>query len=83
MEERNYEPPENWMDWEKDYYTSYDSMICEAMAVLQSQLMNTRPSLALGMMALVMLSVPMSTTLIMFHLVDMIMSKLVFTGFHL
>ncbi|XP_020210236.1 uncharacterized protein LOC109795207 [Cajanus cajan] len=71
MIERNYEPPSDWMDWEKRYYTSYDSIICEAVGVLQTHLMNTRPSLALGAMALVAISVPTSTAVLFFHLVDL------------
>ncbi len=71
MIERNYEPPSNWMDWEKRYYTSYDSTICEAMGFLQTQLMNTRPSFALGLMALVAMSVPTSTAVVLFHLVEL------------
>ncbi|KAI5677220.1 hypothetical protein M9H77_08170 [Catharanthus roseus] len=81
MIERNYEPPTEWMDWEKSFYTSYDSMICEAMGVLQSQLMNTRPSLALGMIALVTLSVPISTGLGMFHLLEL--TRGVLAGIHM
>ena len=70
MVERNFEPPSDWMDWEKRYYTSYDSLICEIMGILQSQLMNTRPSLAFGMMALIILSVPTSTGVVLFHLME-------------
>ncbi|KAF1879272.1 hypothetical protein Lal_00047946 [Lupinus albus] len=81
MIERNYEAPSDWMDWEKRYYTSYDSIICESMGFLQTQLMNTRPSLALGVMALVALSVPTSTALVLFHLVDF--TKVALAGIHL
>lgn len=70
MMERNYEPPSDWMDWEKQIYTSYDSFICEMMGLLQIQLMNTRPSLALGILALLILSVPTSTALVLFHLMQ-------------
>ncbi|XP_042503818.1 uncharacterized protein LOC122080982 [Macadamia integrifolia] len=70
MVERNYEPPMDWMEWEKKYYTSYDASICKAVGVLQSLLMNTRPSLALGMVALVALSVPTSMVLVMLHLMN-------------
>ncbi|KAH7516394.1 hypothetical protein FEM48_Zijuj10G0130400 [Ziziphus jujuba var. spinosa] len=70
MVERNYEPPSDWNEWEKKYYTSYDSFVCQALGVLQSQMMNTRPSLALGMMGLILLSVPMSTTMILFRLME-------------
>ena len=55
MMERNYEPPSEWMHWEKQIYTSYDSFICEMMGLLQIQLMNTRPSLALGILALLII----------------------------
>ncbi|GLT26198.1 hypothetical protein SLA2020_012800 [Shorea laevis] len=71
MIERNYEPPADWMDWEKRVYTSYDLMICEIMGVLQSQLMNTRPSVALGMMALIALSLPISIAVVFSQLLEM------------
>lgn len=71
MIERNYEPPEDWMEWEKRYYTSYDSIICDVLGVLQTLLMNTRPSLALGLLVLISLSVPTSAAVIFFHLMDM------------
>lgn len=65
------EPPSHWMEWEKQYYVNYDSRIREAVELLQSEVMNnTRPSLALGMVALIMLSVPTSMVVIMFHLVE-------------
>ncbi|KAJ6689598.1 hypothetical protein OIU85_005958 [Salix viminalis] len=67
MAERNDEPPSNWMGWEKRYFTSYDSSICEMMGFLQSQLMETRPSLALGFIALISLSVSMSTAMMFFQ----------------
>lgn len=80
MIERNYEPPSEWMDWEKRYYASYDSYICEAMGFLQAQLMNTRPSLVLGMIALLAFSVPTSTALVISHFMDIINSGL--AGIH-
>lgn len=76
MVEKNYEPPSDWMDWEKRYYTSYDSTICELMGFLQSQLMNTRPSLAFGMMALIILSVPTLSAVVLFHLIEFTKSVL-------
>ncbi|KAJ9708352.1 hypothetical protein PVL29_000410 [Vitis rotundifolia] len=81
MVERNYEPPEDWMEWEKHFYTSYDAFICDAMGLLQSQLMNTRPSLVLGMLAVITLSVPTSAALILCHFVEI--TKCVFAGIHL
>ncbi|KAJ4829354.1 hypothetical protein Tsubulata_024233 [Turnera subulata] len=69
MAGRDSDLPSHWMEWEKEYYRGgYNSDICEAVGILQSLLMNTRPSLALGMFALVTLSVPTSTMIIMFHL---------------
>ncbi|XP_019235407.1 PREDICTED: uncharacterized protein LOC109215751 [Nicotiana attenuata] len=70
MIEKNYEPPTEWMDWEKNIYVNYNSSICEAMGLLQYLLMNTRPSLALGMVVLIALSVPTSTFFVLFHLVE-------------
>jgi len=80
MVERNYEPPSHWMEWEKRIYVGYDSFICDVMGILQSQLMNTRPSLALGMVALVTLSVPVSSAVMVLHLVEI--SKGVLGGLH-
>ncbi|CAK7326697.1 unnamed protein product [Dovyalis caffra] len=80
MVERNYEPPSDWMEWEKRYFTSYDSLICGMMGFLQSQLMDTRPSLALGFIALIILSVPMSSAMVLFHFMEM--SKMALGGLH-
>ncbi|XWS69302.1 hypothetical protein CRYUN_Cryun04dG0167500 [Craigia yunnanensis] len=82
MIEHNYEPPEDWMEWEKRYYTSYDSIICDVLCVLQSQLMNTRPSLALGMLVLIMLCVPTSAAVMFFHLME-ITKGVVVAGIHM
>ena len=74
--------PSNWMDWEKKYYNeNYDSDICEAVGVLQSQLMNTRPGLALASLGLLSLSVPISMGVILLHLVHV--ANQVLVGFHL
>lgn len=74
--ERSYEAPSNWMEWEKRYYTNYDSMICEAMGVLQTQLMNTRPSVAIASMVLVAITVPTSSALLFLHLFDLVKALL-------
>ncbi|KAL0380846.1 UNVERIFIED_CONTAM: hypothetical protein Sangu_0148900 [Sesamum angustifolium] len=81
MIERNYEPPMEWMDWEKRFYASYDSIICDAMGHLQSYLMETRPSLALAFIALIAFSVPTSSALLMYNLLEL--SKGVLSGIHL
>jgi len=71
MLETSQEPPASWMEWEKKYYTHYNEDVCEAVGLLQSYLMSVRPSFALGMAALVMLSVPISAGVVLFHAIDM------------
>ncbi|KAJ6368146.1 hypothetical protein OIU78_000676 [Salix suchowensis] len=70
MVERNYEPPEEWMEWEKQCYTSYDEFICKLVGFLQLLLMNTRPGLALGMLLLMSMSVPVSMVMIARQLLE-------------
>ncbi|XAR52489.1 hypothetical protein NMG60_11020605 [Bertholletia excelsa] len=67
MTENDYEPPSHWFNWEKSCYAAHDSIIYEAVGILQRRLMNTRPSLALGIMALVTMSVPTTVALILIH----------------
>lgn len=74
--ERNYEPPAEWMEWEKQYYASYDEVICNLVGCLQMQLLSTRPSFALGMLVLLLISVPASTAMIFSHLVNGVLSTL-------
>ncbi|KAJ4961141.1 hypothetical protein NE237_021051 [Protea cynaroides] len=38
--EKNQEPPEDWMEWEKKYYRHYNSDVYEAVGLLQTQLMD-------------------------------------------
>ena len=68
MAERNYEPPTEWMEWEKQYYTTYDSDIYKVVGVLQTLLMNTRPSAVLGLLGLLLFSVPTSLIYVSCHL---------------
>lgn len=70
MVERNCEAPADWMEWEKRYYGSYDSDICKGVGMLQRFLMNTRPGVALGMLALVGFSVPSSVLLVLINLIE-------------
>lgn len=72
MVERNYEPPEEWAEWEKTYYTCYDSDVCKAVGLLQTLLMSARPSVGIGAVALVALSVPTSAFFLGLHLVEMV-----------
>ena len=66
--ERNYEPPADWMEWEKKYYTSYNGFVCKLVGLLQTHLMNTKPSMALGMLALVTMSLQVSTIMVLVYL---------------
>ena len=68
MVERNYEPPKEWMEWEKQIYTQYDEYIVMVLGLIQAQLMETRPSVALGALALLTLSVPTSLILLANHI---------------
>ncbi|KAL1208277.1 hypothetical protein V5N11_034990 [Cardamine amara subsp. amara] len=72
MVERNYEPPSHWMDWEKRFYNSYDSVICDYVGLLQSFLMNSRPTVSITMLLLLFISVPVSSTAIAFRLLDLL-----------
>lgn len=71
MIERNYEPPVNWMAWEKQYYSCYDELICQGVGFLQSYLMNCRPSLALGLVAVVAMSVSASGFMVASRLLEL------------
>ncbi|KAJ4959834.1 hypothetical protein NE237_019744 [Protea cynaroides] len=79
--EKNHELPEDWMEWEKRYYEYYNSDVCEAVGLLQTQLMKSRPSMVLGMVALVTLSVPTSMFIVAFHLLEI--AKWILSGIHL
>ncbi|KAF3328960.1 hypothetical protein FCM35_KLT06038 [Carex littledalei] len=68
--EHNYEPPTEWMDWEKRYHMQYGTDVFELMGILQGLLINTRPSLALGIMGLFIISVSTSTILAVRLLID-------------
>ncbi|KAE8670386.1 putative auxin:hydrogen symporter [Hibiscus syriacus] len=67
--DRNYEPPSDWMEWEKPYYTSYNECVCRIVGLLQSYLMNTKPSSALGMLALLTMCLQASMIMVLAHLV--------------
>lgn len=70
--EAKHEAPTSWMEWEKGYFRSYYSDIFEAMGFLQCLLMETRPSLAIGMLALVVLSISTSTVVVVLELMDIV-----------
>lgn len=64
-------PPSNWMEWEKKYYAHYNEDVCEAIGLIQIYLMESRPALALGMLALLCLSVSYSTYVLILHAMEM------------
>ncbi|KAI3462583.1 hypothetical protein Pfo_019246 [Paulownia fortunei] len=53
-------PSSDWNEWERKLFTHYHEDVFEAMELLQSYFMKTRPSVALGVLALVAMSVPLS-----------------------
>lgn len=61
----------DWTEWEKKYFENYGSDVCDAVGLLQRMLMNTRPALVVGILALFMLSMSMSMSLLMIHLVEL------------
>ncbi|GMH30610.1 hypothetical protein Nepgr_032453 [Nepenthes gracilis] len=70
MIERNYEPPSHWMEWEKQHYSCYDENICKVLGMLQSHLINTRPSTGLAVLALIATSVPTSAVLLALRIME-------------
>ncbi|KAL8105860.1 hypothetical protein AgCh_029603 [Apium graveolens] len=72
MSEKRDEVPVNWMEWERQYYQEgYKSDVSEAIGFLQNLLMETRPSLALGILALVMLCISHSLFMILLQFMNM------------
>ncbi|XP_020218537.1 uncharacterized protein LOC109801819 [Cajanus cajan] len=65
--EANEEAPYDWFEWEKRYYGDYDQHVFQTMELLQCYLMGLRPSVALGMLVLIALSVIMSSGVVFFH----------------
>lgn len=66
--EKSYEPPQHWMEWEKQYKKeNYDLDVCQAVGSLQSKLMETRPAVALGMALLLLFTLPTSIAALLFH----------------
>jgi hypothetical protein len=71
-----------WMEWEKEYYlTAYSSDVCELVGLLQRFLMNTRPSLAIGSILLVLISVPTSFGFLLHRLI--VVSGSVLSALHI
>ncbi|WMV16904.1 hypothetical protein MTR67_010289 [Solanum verrucosum] len=64
-------PPSNWMGWEKKYFSHYNEDVCEAIGLLQMYLMETRPALALGMLALICFSLSLSSYFLVHQVIQM------------
>eukprot|EP00253_Pinus_taeda_P024637 PITA_24637 len=64
-QERNYSPPQHWMEWEKEWSVTYASDVCEAVGWLQNKVINTGPSVAIASLAFMSLSVPASVFLLL------------------
>lgn len=58
-------------EWEKKYFANYGSDVCDAVGMLQRVLMNTRPALAVPMLALLMITISMSMSLGVFHMAEL------------
>lgn len=72
LSEKNEELPMHWMEWEKQYYRErYMLDVCEGIGFLQNLLMESRPSLALGILALFMLCVSHSVFMVALQLMNM------------
>ncbi|KAB1211263.1 hypothetical protein CJ030_MR6G021547 [Morella rubra] len=81
ISETNYEPPSNWMEWEKHYFLRYNEDVCEALRLLQNYLMSLRPTAAFGMVALVTAAVLVSSGVTLFHAIEI--GKRILPGFRL
>lgn len=69
--ERGWDPPEEWAAWEKEWYATYDADVCQQLVgVLQAFLVNSRPGVGVGLVAVLMLAVPASAFVLVSLLLD-------------
>ncbi|TKW13173.1 hypothetical protein SEVIR_5G081800v4 [Setaria viridis] len=68
--ERNWEPPEEWAAWEKEWYGTYDADVCDLLGALQAFLVSSRPGVGVGLLAALVLAVPASAFVLVTHLLD-------------
>ena len=68
--ERNWEPPEEWAAWEKEWYGTYDADVCDLVGALQGFLVSSRPGVGVGILAVLVLAVPASAFALVSHLLD-------------
>ncbi|KAL8472676.1 hypothetical protein ACS0TY_029120 [Phlomoides rotata] len=64
-------PSSDWSEWEKKVFTHYHEGVFDYMEMLQGCLMNTRPSVALGMMTLIAMSLPLSSSVVMMNVLKL------------
>ncbi|KAI3453101.1 hypothetical protein Pfo_009764 [Paulownia fortunei] len=69
-----------WMEWEREWCKNYESDVVEGVGFLQTWMMNSRPSMVLGMVALLIFSVSTSLAVALCYLLDFVMG-LHFSGF--
>lgn len=62
-------PPssDHWTEWEKKVFRQYHEGVYDSIEMLQAYLMNTRPSVAMGIMALIAMSVPLCSSAVMMN----------------
>ncbi|KAL6627530.1 hypothetical protein ACP70R_031256 [Stipagrostis hirtigluma subsp. patula] len=67
-----WEPPAEWAAWERAWYQygSYDANVCQLAGALQAYLLSCRPAVAVGLLAVVVLSVPAAALLVAGQLLD-------------
>ncbi|KAL6627529.1 hypothetical protein ACP70R_031255 [Stipagrostis hirtigluma subsp. patula] len=68
--ERNWEPPAEWAAWEKEWYGTYDADVCNLAGALRAFLVGCRPGVGVGLLAVLLLSVPASAFILVSHLLD-------------
>ncbi|PAN31988.1 hypothetical protein GQ55_5G458400 [Panicum hallii var. hallii] len=78
--ESNWEPPEEWAAWEKEWYGTYDADVCELVGALQAFLVSSRPGVGVGLLAVLVLAVPASAFALVSHLLDA--SRAIITSLH-
>lgn len=84
MEEKDSEAaPPHWAEWERSYYARYGADVCEMVGLLQRLLLNSRPAVALGIIAAVAVSVPTAAAAVLFNLVAVATAVISSGGLHL
>ncbi|KAF3784364.1 hypothetical protein EJ110_NYTH06663 [Nymphaea thermarum] len=66
----NYGVADEWMDWEKRYTVWYYSDMFDGVGKFQRFFMSTKPSVAVGILMLVGLSLPTAAVVVLFDLIE-------------